>query len=79
MRVEVTYFAMLREQAGVAEETVQCREGDAAQLYAQLRDSHGFSLERSRLRVAVNDAFADWDAPLRDGDRVAFIPPVSGG
>jgi molybdopterin synthase sulfur carrier subunit len=29
--------------------------------------------------VAVNQAMADWETPLRDGDEVAFFPPVTGG
>jgi len=32
-----------------------------------------------RVRTAVNEDYADSDRPLRDGDVVAFIPPVSGG
>jgi molybdopterin converting factor small subunit len=31
------------------------------------------------LRVAVNDEFCEWSAPLQPGDRVVFIPPVAGG
>ncbi len=30
-------------------------------------------------RVAVRGEFATGDAPLRDGDEVAFLPPMSGG
>ena len=40
---------------------------------------HPFSLAPEMLRVAVNDEFADWSAPLADGDAVVFIPPVAGG
>ena len=29
--------------------------------------------------LAVNQAFAQRDTPLRDGDEVAVMPPVSGG
>jgi molybdopterin converting factor small subunit len=32
-----------------------------------------------RTRVAVGGDFAAPDAPLRDGDEVAFLPPMSGG
>jgi molybdopterin converting factor subunit 1 len=32
-----------------------------------------------RCRFAVNDEYADETTPLRDGDEVALIPPVSGG
>jgi molybdopterin converting factor subunit 1 len=77
--VEVQYFAILREQRGLAKEKVSTAAATAAQLYDELRARHGFTLESGRLRVAVNDDFAPWQAPLRDGDRLVFIPPVAGG
>jgi molybdopterin converting factor small subunit len=48
-------------------------------LYTEVRARHGFTLDANFLRVAVNDEFADWHAPLRDGDHIVFIPPVAGG
>ena len=33
----------------------------------------------TKIRVAVNEGYASWDAPLHDGDTVAFLPPVAGG
>ncbi len=79
MRIEVLYFASLRDASGVDQEIVEMPEGDASQLFDQLNARHGFALPRERLRVAVNSEFADWHRPLTDGDEVAFIPPVSGG
>lgn len=79
MRVEVLYFASLRDAAGMANEHVQTDAVDAAALYASLQARHGFAFPRERLRVAVDGAFADWHTPLREGASVAFIPPVSGG
>jgi MoaE-MoaD fusion protein len=29
--------------------------------------------------TAVNESYADPDVVLRDGDELAFIPPVAGG
>jgi molybdopterin synthase sulfur carrier subunit len=78
MSVTVLYFASLREQAGIDSETV-APESSLAQLYDKLRERHGFAFSREKLRVAVDGAFADWQAPVRDGAEVAFIPPVSGG
>ena len=79
MKVRVLYFASLRDAAGLPEAIVDTDAADAAALYAQQQALHGFALPRERLRVAVDGAFADWDAALRDGCEVAFIPPVSGG
>jgi molybdopterin converting factor subunit 1 len=77
--VEVQYFAILREQRGLAQEQIITNAATAAQLYDELRARHGFALESDRLRVAVNDDFAPWQTALRDGDRLVFIPPVAGG
>ena len=34
---------------------------------------------QSLLKVAVNEEFADLSCEVKDGDEVAFLPPVSGG
>lgn len=78
-KVVVQYFAILREQRGVAEESLATAAATPAALYEELRARHGFSLPGERVRAAVNDAFVAGDTPLRDGDRVVFIPPVAGG
>lgn len=77
--VHVQYFAILREQRGLAKETLSTAAATAGDLYAELRARHGFSLPAERLRVAVDDEFTPWSAPLRDGAAVVFIPPVAGG
>lgn len=78
MTIEVLYFAILAEQAGARSEKVR-HDGSLADLYRGLAAAHGFTLPEARVRVAVNDEFVEWGRALRDGDRVAFIPPVSGG
>ena len=77
--VEIQYFAVLRERAGIGRETVQTSATTAGELYEELAARHDFGLPRAMLRVAVNDEFADWSRPLAAGDRVVFIPPVAGG
>jgi molybdopterin converting factor subunit 1 len=79
MQVQIQYFAVLREQAGVAEERVETRAATPADLYEEVRQTRGFTLPRAMLRVAINDAFCEWSQPLQPGDRVVFIPPVAGG
>jgi molybdopterin synthase sulfur carrier subunit len=78
-RVDVRYFASLRDAAGMASEPVGTAALDLRALYAELQVRHGFTLPVDRLRVAVDGAFACWDEPLHEGSEVALIPPVSGG
>jgi len=77
--VRVQYYALLRDEAGCAEERVVTAGATAGELYAELRERYRFSLPPERLRVAINAGFADWDTRLAPGDLVVFIPPVAGG
>ena len=78
MSITVLYFASLRDAAGRDSEELPL-PASLRGLYEELRSRHGFGLPAEKLRVAVDGAFAAWDAPLRDGSEIAFIPPVSGG
>lgn len=77
--VRVQYYAILREQAGRNEETLDTGAGTPAELYAELRKRHPFQLGPAQLKVALNSEFRDWQTPLQHGDTVVFIPPVAGG
>jgi molybdopterin-guanine dinucleotide biosynthesis protein A len=78
-RLQVRYFALLREQAGRGSEALQTAARTPQELYAQLQRERGLKLAPQYLRVAVNDEFGEWQQPLHDGDTVAFLPPVAGG
>ncbi|MBI5611575.1 MAG: molybdopterin converting factor subunit 1 [Gammaproteobacteria bacterium] len=75
-RVTIRYFASLRERLGRAEEVLDL-EGirTVAEVWAR---ATGEPLPANTL-VAVNLEYADFSQPLRDGDEVAFFPPVTGG
>jgi molybdenum cofactor guanylyltransferase len=75
----VQYFALLREQAGRSQETIETRAATARELYDELCVLRRLTLLPAQLRVAVNEEFSDWSRPLVAGDRVAFLPPVAGG
>ncbi len=82
LRVKVQLFARLRELCDDrAEVEVRLPEGaDATACFEEICAVHGAVRDqKAGLVVAVNEEYAAWDAQLRDGDRVAFIPPVSGG
>jgi len=76
--VSIEYFAILREHAGRAREDLRTTAATVGELYAELDQRYRFP-ELGRVKVAVNDEFRDWNAPVRDGDFVVFIPPVAGG
>jgi len=78
-RVKLQYFALLRDQRGAAEETIATDAQTAGELYQRLQAQHGFTLGPAHVRAALNGEFAPWDAPLREGDTVVFLPPVAGG
>lgn len=76
--IRIEYFAVLREHVGRAREDLSTVATTVGELYAELDQRYAFPAI-GRVKVAVNDEFRDWDAPLRDGDFVVFIPPVAGG
>ena len=76
MRVSVRLFAGLRERAGEDQIELELPEaasvGDALAALASLTGG-------IRVVMAVNREYADASTPLRPGDELALIPPVSGG
>lgn len=79
MQLKIQYYALMREQAGRSDETIETRAPTPAALYLELCARHGFTLAREQLKVAVNSEFSDWTRLLQAGDAVVFIPPVAGG
>lgn len=78
-KIHVVYYALLRQERGMAGETVDSQAASARELFHELKNLHGFKLSESQLKVAINSKMASWDASLAPGDTVLFIPPVAGG
>ena len=81
MRVEVLLFAQLRDLAGQREVSVTLAEPASVQdaWDALLTGMPRLAGAAAALRVAVDEVYTGWQAPLHEGSVVAFIPPVSGG
>ena len=77
--VIVGYFAVLRERRGVSQERLATSAATAGQLYEELDGRHRLGIAPRNLRAAVNDRFVAWDGPIREGDRIDFLPPSAGG
>jgi molybdopterin converting factor subunit 1 len=81
MQVRVLYFASFREAANRDEELRSLREGARVQdLWAELALAVPlFARFPAMPPAAVNREHSPADRQLRDGDEVAFLPPVAGG
>jgi molybdopterin converting factor subunit 1 len=79
MQLKIHYYALMREQAGRSEETLDTVAATPSDLYRELLARYGFTLSLEQLKVAVNNEFSDWSRRLKEGDAVVFIPPVAGG
>ena len=81
MRVTVQLFARLRELAGQAELSCDVAAGATiATVWQNLVGAYPVLEPFSRsVSCALNEDFARMSASVRDGDTVAFLPPVSGG
>ena len=81
MRVTVRLFARLRDLAGAGELIRDVPSGATAhQVWNDLvLEWPGLRDYEKTISVAVNAEYARMSADVRDGDEVAFMPPVSGG
>jgi len=81
MRIRVRLFAAYREAVGRGEMNLEVEGAvSALDLWRRLGEEHPPLLEFGpSLLVAVNGEYASLDRSLKEGDEVAFIPPVSGG
>ncbi len=81
MKVRLLFFAVLRDIAGADERELSLDEGTTAnEVWESLRQSYAKLAGYTQPpMVAINESYAAPDAVLRDGDELAFIPPVAGG
>ena len=83
MKVNVKYFASIREALGRSNEAVEtsaCSIGALRDELIARGGSHAASLARGKaVRAALDQVMSNEDAALAEGCEVAFFPPVTGG
>lgn len=83
MKLDVLYFAWVRERIGIPREVVDTTATTVQDLIAELRereDRYAAAFADLRaIRVAVDQKLTTLDAPLGGVREVAFFPPMTGG
>jgi molybdopterin synthase catalytic subunit len=79
VKITIRFFASVRDMLGTEVLEVDVDEGTTVeQLKAKLAERSP-ELVRMPVAYAVNQDYAEASRELREGDEVAFIPPISGG
>jgi molybdopterin synthase sulfur carrier subunit len=84
MKIKILYFGRPSENLKLSDEIVDAPASvtTLGDLLAWLRsrgDNWALELTESRVRCAINQEFAEWQAPLKANDEVALFSPISGG
>jgi sulfur-carrier protein len=77
MSITVKFFASLRETIGKPDTELDAHNIDtAADVWQAATDKYECI---PNMLVAINMEYASLDEAVKDGDEVAFFPPVTGG
>ena len=81
MQIRVLFFGMMKDVADTASVSIEIREGASLQDVVQRCKERiaKFAEFAACCAVSVNQEYAGLETKLKDGDEVAFLPPVSGG
>ncbi len=81
IRVNIKFFAELRDIVGKRESTFSLPEGSRVDYMLEALKNEYPRLAKTIecSFIALNEVYVDRDAPLKEGDTLAIIPPVSGG
>ena len=83
MKVQLRYFASLREAMGVSAESLDTSAADLAGLRQMLMARSAAAAQAMApgrpVRMALDQVMCDESALLHEGCEVAFFPPVTGG
>ncbi len=80
--IRVLFFAQTRELVKTDKLEVEAVYPTAEALRSDLAtrgDKWDLALQSDKLLVAINQTLMPLDSPIKDGDEVAFFPPVTGG
>ena len=80
--LQVLFFAQTRELIGLDKielEPIFNSAEDVRQHLAAKGDKWSLALQSDKLLVAINQTLLPLQSAVKDGDEIAFFPPVTGG
>lgn len=80
--IKVLFFAQTRELVGLDSLEIEATFSTADELRQHLANQGGkweLALQSGKLLVAINQTISPLSTEIKDGDEVAFFPPVTGG
>jgi molybdopterin synthase sulfur carrier subunit len=83
MKIQLKYFASIREHIGLSQETLETHAIDLNALRLELISrgpSYAEALAQGKaIKMAINQVVCEGHTPLQANAEVAFFPPVTGG
>ena len=81
MIIKVKFFAVCHQMFGRREEEMELADGAIVKDILQRleKEQSQFAEYYEVIQISVNWEYAHENTPLKDGDEVALIPPVTGG
>ena len=79
MQINVMYFASLRDSSKISNETIKTEVETVEELFNFLNNKYSFDIDKSLLKVAINEEYKSFDTKIAHNDTIVFIPPVAGG
>ena len=86
MKINILFFAGIREMFGIQEKNIKIEESinspeKLVKFLSEKEQGSWIKLLNSKdlIRVAINQEISEWSSTLKDGDELAFFPPITGG
>ena len=86
MKINILFFAGIREMFGIHEKCIEIKESKTSpekllKFLSEKEQGSWVELLNSKdsIRVAINQEISNWGDSLKDGDELAFFPPITGG
>jgi len=86
MKINILFFAGNSRDVRIHEKCIEIKESETSpekllKFLSEKEQGSWVELLNSKdsIRVAINQEISNWSDSLKDGDELAFFPPITGG